>query len=56
MRYSDDVKEKEVEWVLAFSRMLVAEVEKYGYPLIETSKSDDDLTQLLTAIKTHTTS
>lgn len=48
--YSDDVKEKEVEWSLLFSHKLKTEVEKYGYPWIEVRKNNDDLDALLKAI------
>src|SRR3989344_1423868 len=45
--YSDDVKEKEVEWALLFSHKLKAEAEKYGYPLVEVKKGEDDLRAVL---------
>lgn len=45
--YSDDVKEKEIEWALLFSHKLKKEVEKYGYPWIEVKKDKDDLAGVL---------
>lgn len=33
-KYSDDVKEKEVEWVLAFNAYIKREAKKYGLPLV----------------------
>ena len=50
-KYSDDLKEKEVEWVLAFSHKLKSEAEKYGYPLVEVSKHEDDLGSVLESLK-----
>jgi 2-phosphoglycerate kinase len=48
--YSDDVKEKEIEWTLLFSHKLKTEVEKYGYPWIEVKKQEDDLQAVLKAL------
>lgn len=45
--YSDDLKEKEVEWALLFSHKLKREVEKYGYSCIEVKKQADDLRAVL---------
>lgn len=45
--YSDDVKEKEVEWALLFSHKLKVEIEKYGYPWIEVKKDENDLQTVL---------
>lgn len=39
-KYSDDVKEKEVEWVLAFNAMIKEEADKYGFPVISVDRSD----------------
>jgi 2-phosphoglycerate kinase len=49
--YSDDVKEKEVEWTLLFSHKLKTEVEKYNYPWVEVNKSDNDLSAVLSAVE-----
>ena len=45
--YADDLKEKEVEWVRAYSARIRLEAEKYGYPCLEVSKSADDFAALL---------
>jgi len=34
-KYSDDVKEKEVEWVMLFNQFIKDEATKYGFPLIQ---------------------
>lgn len=49
--YSDDVKEKEVEWAVLFSHKLNAEAERYGFPCIEVQKRDTDLDLILAALK-----
>lgn len=48
--YSDEVKEKEVEWVLLFSHKLKAEAGKYGYQSIEVTKNNNDLQAVLKAL------
>lgn len=48
--YSDDVKEKEVELVKMFSRRLKGEVDRFGFPWVEVSKSGNDLEAVLAAI------
>src|SRR3989344_2661108 len=48
--YSDDVKEKEVEWALLFSHKIKAEAEKYGYPLVEVAKGENDVHKVLDAL------
>jgi 2-phosphoglycerate kinase len=45
--YSDDVKEKEVEWALLFSNKIKEEAKKYNYPFIEVCKNKDDLLSML---------
>ncbi len=45
--YSDDVKEKEVEWALLFSSRLKTEVKNYGYPLVEVEKDGNDFKKVL---------
>lgn len=40
-KYSDDVKDLEVEWVLAFNDWLKAELKKYDYPTIEIGDKKD---------------
>ena len=38
-KYPDSVKEKEVEWVLAFSKWLKREAKKYRYPIFDVSEA-----------------
>ncbi len=49
--YSDNVKEKEVEWAHMFSQKLKAEVKKYNYPWITIQKNSGDLEKVLLALK-----
>jgi len=44
--YSDEVKEKEVEWVLAFNDWLKKEVEKYGFLAVEAESGVFDMKKL----------
>ena len=48
--YPDDVKEKEVEWVLNFSEKLKSQVLKYKMPWVEVEKNELDLVKVLTAL------
>lgn len=48
--YSDELKEKEVEWVQLFSHKLKSDANKYNYPLIEVSKKDDDFEKVLNVL------
>ena len=48
--YSDDVKDREVEWVTLFSQRLRADAAKYGYPLVEVQKSAADLDAVLAVL------
>lgn len=38
-KYPDEVKEKEVKWVFAFSAYIKREAEKYGFPVISVDRS-----------------
>jgi len=49
-KYSDDVKEKEVEWVLLFSQMLKTEAGKHNYKCVEVKKQEEDLQAVLSAL------
>jgi 2-phosphoglycerate kinase len=49
--YSDDVKEKEVEWSLLFGHKIKAEAEKHGYPWIEMTNNQDDIENVINALK-----
>ena len=48
--YSDDVKEKEVEWALLFGQKTKEGAKKHNYPFIEVSRDKDDLQSVLNAI------
>ncbi len=48
--YSDDVKEKEVEWVMIFAHRLQEEAHKYGFPCIEVTKTDSDLQKVMSEL------
>ena len=50
-KYSDDVKPKEIEWALLFSKKLRDEAEKYGFPWVEVEKNKDDLDKVLAVLK-----
>ena len=49
--YSDDVKEKEVEWSLLFSHKIKIEAEKHGYPCVEVTKNNNDLESVLKVLE-----
>ena len=40
-KYPDSVKEKEVEWVLAFNKYIKDEAKKYGFPVVSVGKRKD---------------
>lgn len=48
--YPDNVKEKEVEWVLKFNKYLKVEADKYGFPTVEVSKGDTDISAVLAVL------
>ena len=48
--YADSLKEKEVEWVLNFSKKLKEQVLKLGFPWVEVNKNDRDLEIVLDAL------
>ncbi len=50
-RYPDHLKEKEVQWVLLFSKMIRSEAQKYGFPLVEVRKSKSDLNAVLAVLE-----
>lgn len=49
--YSDESKEKEVEWALLFGQKLKQEALKFGYPLIEVQKKKVDVSAVLKALR-----
>ena len=48
--YSDDVKEKEVDWVLLFDKAITDEADKYGNPVVDIRKNDEDISRVLRAL------
>lgn len=48
--YSDDVKEKEVEWILNYGEKLKSQVLEYKMPWVEVGKNEQDLAKVLTAL------
>lgn len=49
--YSDEVKLREVEFALAYNAMLIEEANRYGYPVIDVDRSDDDIQKVLQALE-----
>jgi len=49
-KYSDDVKDKEIEWVRIFDNIIRREAEEHGYPVIEVSKDETDISRLISYI------
>jgi 2-phosphoglycerate kinase len=50
-KYSDEAKEKEIEWVQLFSHKLKTEAQHYEYPCIEVQKHNNDLRRILKALE-----
>jgi len=50
-KYPDEVKEKEVEWVIAFNNYIKKEAEKYGFPVISVENRNDYLKKIIRLIK-----
>lgn len=48
--YTDSLKEKDIEWVLNFSKKLRRQVLKHKMPWVEVEKNENDLTKVLTAL------
>lgn len=48
--YPDEVKEKEVEWVLLFSHWLRKEAEQFGYQIVDVEKQERDWAVVLNAL------
>ena len=48
--YSDDLKEKEVEWALLFSQKIKEQAQKFDYSFIEIRKDKDDLNLVLKSV------
>jgi len=49
--YSDDLKEKEVEWVQIFTQKLKQDCKTYGFTCINIEKNENDLNKVLPHIK-----
>lgn len=52
-RYPDELKQKEVDWVLKFSHKIRDQAGKYGYPLVEVRKRKEDLAAVLAVLQEH---
>ena len=50
-KYSDDVKEKEVEWAMLFTHRLKREALKCGFPCVDVTKTNTDLAAVIEAIE-----
>ena len=50
-KYSDEVKEKEVEWVMEFNKYIIDEAEKYNFPIIKIGDRKEYLEQIIDLIK-----
>ena len=50
-KYPDNLKEKEVEWVVAFNNFIKKEANKYNYQTIEIGNQKDYLAKILKLIK-----
>lgn len=44
--YPDDVKEKEVEWVMAFNEFIKKEAKKYGFPVVSVGNRKDYIEEI----------
>ncbi len=49
--YNDALQEKDLEWVLNFSKKLKSQVHKYKMPWVEVEKNKQDLVKLLAALE-----
>jgi len=45
-KYSDSVKEKEVEWVIAFNEYIKKEAKKYGFPVVSIGNRENYLKEI----------
>lgn len=50
-KYPDNLKEKEIEWVIAFNSFIKQEAKKYNYQTIEIGNQKDYLAKILKLIK-----
>lgn len=49
--YSDDLKPKEIEWAILFSKKLMDEAKKYGYSHLEIEKNSNDIDKIIKILK-----
>lgn len=45
--YADELKEREVAWVMEFNKTIEAEALKYDYPIYKVDKSSDDIDNIV---------
>ncbi len=50
-KYPDSVKEKEIEWVLAFNKFIKEEANKYNYPVIRVGNYTDHINKIMDMLK-----
>ncbi len=50
-KYPDDVKEKEVEWVIEFNDYIIREAEKHGFSVVKIGNREDYINQIKELIK-----
>lgn len=50
-KYPDDVKEKEVEWVIEFNNYIIRESEKYGFPVVKIGNRKQYINEIKELIK-----
>jgi len=51
-KYPDDIKEKEVEWVIAFNNYIKKEAKKYGFPVVIVGNRKDYIKKIKNLINT----
>ncbi|RJO59961.1 hypothetical protein C4544_06340 [candidate division WS5 bacterium] len=49
--YPDTVKDKEVDWVFEFNKMIMSEAKKYGFPVVDIGNRVDYLEEIKKIIK-----
>jgi len=52
-KYSDDLKEKEVEWVQLFIEKLKQDCKTYDFPCMGIEKNENDVNNILPIVKDH---
>ena len=52
-KYSNNLKETEVEWVQIYTEQLKKECQKYGFPYISIEKNENDIQKILPLIENH---